>query len=428
MKALLLAATLAFRGATLIDGRGGPTLPNSLLVVSGDRIASVSQATPEALALLPPASSIHEANGKWIVPGLIDAHVHAGSEEELRAMLRWGVTSVRLMAEDVAEARDLAERSRKRGDIPDLFPASPIFTARGGWWDEGQPAGSKLNRFPETPRQAREAVRQAAALGASEIKLMLDDMAWCRAPELPLARLSPRISRAILSEARKSRLRASVHAPQISDARKAVAYGATLLAHGVLEPLDPGTVKAMKRRGVFYVPTMGVFEFLADTQAFMGSVLSDPRAAAGLPASLLARYRSPAYSELYRQRYPNFENVSRHLPALRENLRTLHASGVPVALGTDMWAFPGLGVSVEMELYVRAGLSPLEAIGAATEAAARSLAVEGDRGTLVPGRRADFLVLEADPLADVANVRSIHAIYKGGERVWPKAGEADSKQ
>ena len=103
------------------------------------------------------------------------------------------------------------------------------------------------------------------------------------------------------------------------------------------------------------------------------------------------------------------------LPALRENLRTLHAAGVPIALGTDMWAFPGLGVSIEMDLYVRAGLTPLEVFRAATQTSARSLGIERDRGTLEPGKRADFVVLEADPLRDVKNVRAIEAVYKDGK-------------
>jgi imidazolonepropionase-like amidohydrolase len=191
----------------------------------------------------------------------------------------------------------------------------------------------------------------------------------------------------------------------------------TALAHGVIEPLDEATIAIMKERPVFYVPTMDIFEFLADTRAFVDSVLADPLAASGLPAGTLEQYRSAAYSDRYRERYPNFENVKRRLPALRENLRKLHAAGVPIALGTDMWAFPGLGVSIEMDLYVKSGFSPLEAIRSATETAARSIGVEKDRGTLEAGKRADFLVLSADPLADVKNVRAIDAVYRNGGRI-----------
>jgi imidazolonepropionase-like amidohydrolase len=82
-----------------------------------------------------------------------------------------------------------------------------------------------------------------------------------------------------------------------------------------------------------------------------------------------------------------------------------------------MWAFPGLGVSIEMNLYVKAGLSPLEAIRSATETAARSIGVERDRGTLGAGKRADFVLLSADPLSDVKNVRAIDAVYRNGGRI-----------
>ncbi len=421
MKALL-AATLALRGATLIDGTGALPRANALLVVADGRIASIADSTPRALSALPRGAQIIEAKGKWIIPGLIDAHVHAESDEDLKAMLRWGVTSVRLMAEDVSAAQRLAEQSRTRTDIPEVFPAAPIFTAKGGWWDQGQPSDKNLNRFPETPEEARAAVRKAKSLGSTEIKLMLDDMAWCRAPQPALRRVKAEVAEALLSEAGKTGLRASVHAPNLSDAKEALAGGATILAHGVLDPFDTETVAVMRNRPVFYIPTMDIYEFLTDTRSFVDYVFLDPRTTlrmVGLPEEIVKRYRSPAYSKGYRERYPNFENVKRHFPALHDNLRRLHAAGVPIALGTDMWAFPGLSVSIEMDLYVRAGLTPLEAIRAATQTAARSLGVENDRGTLEPGKRADFLLLLEDPIRDVKNVRRILSVYRNGEHRGP---------
>jgi imidazolonepropionase-like amidohydrolase len=415
----LLAATLVLRGATLVDGTGAPPQGNVLLVVREGRILSIGPATPDALAALPPGSEVVDAVGRWIVPGLIDAHVHMESEADLQTMLRWGVTSVRLMAEDVSSAEVLAKASRDRSDIPDVVPAAPIFTARGGWWAQGESPDSHLDRYPRTPAGARESVRRAKLLGSTEIKLMLDDMDWCRAPQKRYALMSREVANALIVEARRTGLRAIVHAPNLPDARAAIVDGATALAHGVLEPLDAETIAIMRARPVFYVPTMDVFEFLADARAFVDGVLSDPRVSGsgGLPADTVVRYRAPAYSEGYRTRYPNFENVRSRLPALRANLLALHRAGVPIALGTDMWAFPGLGVSIEMDLFVRAGLSPKDALRAATQIAARSLGAEADRGTLEPGKRADFLVLTDDPLADVKNVRSISAVYKAGVRV-----------
>jgi imidazolonepropionase-like amidohydrolase len=362
---------------------------------------------------------VRDATGRWIVPGLVDAHVHAESDEDLQQMLQWGVTSVRLMAEDVAAANALAAAAKARGHLPDVFPAAPIFTVKRGWWDQGEPADANVDRYPATPAAARAAVRRAKEFGTAEIKLMLDDMGWCRDPILRLPRMTALVAAALLGEAGKLGLRASVHAPNLADAKEAIEDGATALAHGVLDPIDDATVAVMKKRPVYYVPTLDIFEFLADTRAFVDRVLSDPvvTAPGGLSADTVARLRAPEYSDGYRRRYPNFDNVRRHLPALRENIRRLHAAGVPVALGTDMWAFPGLGVSIEMDLYVGAGLSPLEAIRAGTRTAAASLGIDGDRGTLAAGKRADFLLLSADPLADVRNVRRIAAVYKNGVRV-----------
>ena len=98
---------------------------------------------------------------------------------------------------------------------------------------------------------------------------MLDDMAWCRAPKPPLPKVSPAIVQALISEARAQGMRATVHAPNLADAKAAIAAGATALAHGVLEPIDDETIAVMKSRPVFYIPTMDIFEFLADTQGFV---------------------------------------------------------------------------------------------------------------------------------------------------------------
>ena len=415
---ILLATTIAIRGATLVDGTGAPPLRNALLVVSEGRVVSVGVATPEAMRLLPVGTEIVDAAGEWIIPGLVDAHVHAESDEDLRTMLRWGVTTVRLMAEDVAISQAQAAASRNRSDVPDVFPAAPIFTTKGGWWDQGEPPDSHLNRFPPTVEEARRSVREAKALGGAEIKLMLDDMAWCRAPRAPLPKVPPAVVEALLGEARASGMRASVHAPNLPDAKTAISAGATALAHGVLDPFDDATIAAMKARPVFYIPTMDIFEFLADTRSFLDAVLSDPAAAEGLPPETLARYRAPEYARSYGERYPNFENLRGRLPILRQNLRKLHAAGIPVALGTDMWAFPGLGVSIELDLYVKAGLAPLEAIRAATQTAARSLGADSERGTLAAGMRADFVRLSADPLADVRNTRRIREVWKQGRPAW----------
>jgi imidazolonepropionase-like amidohydrolase len=415
---LLAATTIAFRGATVIDGTGAPPISDALLVVSGERVVSVGRATPEAIAALPKDAKVVDLAGKWITPGLVDAHVHAGSDADLQTMLRWGITTVRLMEEDTAKGVDINVRSAARTDVPQVYAAAPIFTTRGGWWDQGQPPDRNLNRFPATPDEARAAVRKAKALGTREIKVMLDDMAWCRAPKPPLPRVTRPVLEALLHEARDQGIRSIVHAPNLDDARAALAAGAGALAHGVLDPLDDATLATLRRQGAAYVPTMDIFEFLADPRRDLDRVLGPPGSEVErwLAPETVARLRSREYSDHYRSGYPNLEYGERHLPFLRENLRKLEAAGALIALGTDMWAYPGLSVSVEMDLYVRAGLTPMDALRAATQGASRSIGAD-DRGTLEPAKRADLLVLDADPLQDVRNVRRIAEIWKAGARV-----------
>jgi imidazolonepropionase-like amidohydrolase len=417
---LLAAATIAFRGAAVIDGTGSPPVPNALLVIRDGRVGSVGPATPAAVAALPPDVRVVDAAGRWIVPGLIDAHVHAESDRDLKTMRNWGVTTVRLMEEDTAKAAALSTSSRTRADLPDVYAAAPIFTTRAGWWDQGQVPDRNLNRFPATPEEARVSVRKAKALGSREIKVMLDDMAWCRAPKPPLPKVPRPVLDALVGEAKAQNMLAIVHAPNLEDAKAALAAGATALAHGVLDPLDEQTLALLGRGGVSYVPTMDLFQFLADPRRDLDRVLgpSGSEVERWLEPATVERLRSREYSDHYRSGYPNLDYVERHLPVLRENLLRLNAAGASIGLGTDMWAYPGLSVSVEMDLYVRAGLTPIDAIRAATQGAARSLALT-DRGTLEPGKRADLLVLDADPLRDVRNVRRISEIWKGGERVGP---------
>ena len=380
------------------------------VAVAGGRIAGVgSYAGGERI----------DAAGRHLVPGLIDAHVHAESDDDLKTMLSWGVTSVRLMAEDAAASQKTAADARTRSDVPDVSPAAPIFTAKGGWWDQGEPPDANLDRYPATPEAARASVRKAKALGSAEIKIMLDDMAWCRSPKPALVKVSPAVLDALIGEARAQGMRATVHAPNLEDAKAAIAAGATALAHSVIDPLDDATIAAMKARPVFYLTTLDIFEFLADTRDFLDRVLSDPMALRRLPSDVATRYRAVDYAETYRERYPNYEFIRRRLPVLADNVRRLRAAGVPVALGTDMWAFAGLGVSIEMDCLARAGVPPLEVIRAASQTAARSLGLDADRGTLQTGKRADLLILTADPLRDVKNVRAIDAIYKNGEPASP---------
>jgi imidazolonepropionase-like amidohydrolase len=403
-------------GATVIDGTGAPPKADVSLLVRDGRFAEIGASRAPA----PRGVRVVDAAGKWIIPGLVDAHVHVESAADARAMIRWGVTSARLMSESVETSQVAAARSRARRRTPEFFPAAPIFTAPGGWWS-AEPPDPKIDRFPSSVAAARAAVLKARALGSAEIKIMDDDMGWCRDPLPRLPKIDADVRAALIRSARENGLRVAVHAPDLADARDAVADGATVLAHGIVDAPVPAELAArMRSGGVFYVPTLDIFDFLADPRAFMRRALSDVRIRESLPVRTLARYRSEAYFDTYRDRYPNAAWVSRQLPVLYGNVKALAAAGVDVALGTDMWAFPGAGAHLELEDFVAAGMTPIEALRAATLVSARSIGAGADRGTIETGKRADFIVLENDPARDIRNTRSIERVFKGGRVAWSR--------
>ena len=439
-------------GATLIDGSGGPPVPNSAVMIEGSKITHVGLSesmiingqlarkirTPQGMIDIPESAGVYDVSGKTLMPGLIDAHIHYdGVKRDLVQMLAWGVTSVNCMVEETDRARALEkETAPDTVASPQFYATAPIFTAKHGWWwGKDFPDDSSLNRFPSTPAEARAQVRRAKAKGIKRIKLMYDDMRWCRDTLAPLVRMNKNVMAALLDEAGRDGLVAEVHAPQMKDAREVLASGFSKkrktaaqdtsahieeigsfgFAHGILDDtLSDGFVKSMLSKHAFYIPTFCVFEFLANTPKFIGLATGDSRLQAALPESVYYKYNSQAYFDHYRKTYPNTAFVNSHLPILRRNAKVLLAHHVPVVLGTDMWAIPGYGVHLELEYMVQAGFTPMEAIVSATKMGARFLGRESTLGTIEAGKQADILILNAIPTQYVPNTRSVWKIIKQG--------------
>jgi hypothetical protein len=423
---LLLAATaapgqqeLAVVGGTLIDGTGAPPRENVVIFIRDGVITGVG---PRSATPLPAGLPVIDASGQFILPGFIDCHVHPGEPTDFADMLAWGVTSANCMFEstDMALAVE-RQTSSDTAQAPRIYGAAPIFTTEGGWWSgEGFPIDSTIDRFPKTAAEARTQVGKAKAKGMHRIKVMADDMGWCRDPLPRFRRIPAGVLQALVDEAGE-RLMVEVHAPQLRDAREVTraltpsgAPGRRLaLAHGIIDSLlDRSFVDALRGER-YYVSTLCVFEFLADVEQFMRHALADPRIRSGLPPKIIEKYASTNYYEHYRKNYPNIAFVRAHLPTLLRNTKTLVDAGIHVPLGTDMWAFPGIGVHLELEYMVDAGLSPLQAIVAATGEGGQFLGVP-ELGTIRAGKRADLLLLRDNPLADIRNTRSLTTIIKGG--------------
>jgi len=423
---------LVVTGGTLIDCTGAAPVQNSVIVIRGSKIVSVGtlRDTP-----LPADAQVIDARGKYIIPGLIDCHIHYDSPRDLTQLLAWGVTSVNCMFESTDQARQLEkETSEDSVHGPQFYGTAPIFTAVNGWWyGPGFPIDSTINRFPTTPDEAREQVAKAWQKHIGKIKIMYDDMSWCRNPLAPLTRMDKQILNAIMAEAGTRNLMTEVHAPLLKDARDVLAaviptvrvrrvnglrdvlrMGRFAFAHGIIdERVDSPFLFAMLDKRGWYIPTFCVFEFLADVKGFMEHAFSDERFRSALPAKMIEEYTSEGYYKRYRERYPNVEFVKSHIKVLQVNMMTLHDRGVRVAMGTDMWAFPGIGAHLELEYMVESGMTPMNALRCATRSGSEFLSGV-PRGTIKNNNPADLLILDKNPLTDIRNTRTIRTIIKHG--------------
>lgn len=413
-------------GARIIDGTGRAPLENSTLVIDGANIVNVG--TPDAVHS-PPGAQLVDVHGKTIIPGLISAHSHVGlcqgtagpapahyTRENVRNQLeqyeRYGVLSVMALGCNKDDLYAWREEQR-RGTLG----GADIFTAdRGLGVQRGAPPfplpEDQMYR-PASAEEARAEVRESAARHPDMIKLWVDDL-FGTAPKMP-----PGIFEAITDEAHRSGLKVAAHLFYLNDAKALIAAGVDVVAHSVRDqPVDAELLAAMKARGVAYIPTLDLDEsqyIYAEHPAWM----QEPFFVQAVDPKLLERWKSPLYA-MEVQANPNTPKNKAAAAMGQRNVKAVFDAGVKVALGTDSGALPtripGFAEHRELQLLVRAGLSPMGAIVCATRNSAEVLGAT-DRGTLAPGQRADFLVLNANPLEDIRHTTEIVMVYHDGKRV-----------
>jgi imidazolonepropionase-like amidohydrolase len=419
-------------GARLIDGTGRPARDNAALIVIGDRITAVGTAGKLAR---PKGARVIDVHGRTIIPGLISAHSHAGLitgsanradaytreavQNALSVYEQYGVTSVvtlGLNRDLVFELRD----QLKQGAIPgaSLFTAGRGIGAPGGV--PPQPVAPDQIYRPATIEEARADVRELAGHHVDIVKIWVDDN-FGKFKKMP-----PDLYAAVIDECHKQKLRVAAHVFYLADAKALIAAGVDVLAHSVRDlPVDDELVRALKARGVFYIPTLSVDESFF-VFAEHPEVMADDFFARAVNPEQLQMLQSQAYRDKVKAN-PVVAKEKAAFAVASRNVKTLHDAGVQVAFGTDSGAnperIPGWGEHHELELMVRAGLTPMEAIVAATQKSA-ALLKASDRGTLEPGKRADFLVLAADPTADIRNTRRLVTIWHGGREIAPRVPAA----
>jgi imidazolonepropionase-like amidohydrolase len=425
-------ATTVLEGALLIDGSGRPPLANSVLIIADGRIRAIGKL---GSMRYPDGADVVDLRGKIIMPALINLHGHLGQtrdgfnaapdgytaenlRDQLAKYLAYGVGTVVSLGTD----QDLIYRLRdaqRAGELPGarLYTAGRGFGVKGGYPPGGAPkVKGAVDRYrPQTPEQARAEVRELAALKPDFVKIWVDDD-FGRMPKM-----KPEIFRAIIEEAHQQGLRVIAHVFYLADAKALVAAGVDGLGHSIRDQaVDADLIGAMKARGVFLIPTL-----VRDESTFAYGDpprwLDDRFFQAGLELGVLTALKSPAFINQNRAN-PDRPRLRAAFEMGKKNLKTLFDAGVKIGFGTDSGPptrFQGCFEHRELQLMVESGLTPLQAIAAATRTSAETLGATSEFGTLAPGKQADFLVLDGDPLEDIHNTEELSAVWQAGKPLPP---------
>jgi imidazolonepropionase-like amidohydrolase len=407
---ILLVATLLFAEsaaaqatvltrATVIDGTGAPPQKDITIVMENGRIRDMG---PSSKIPTPAGATLLDLTGKFIVPGIINAHGHVGAktEPQLRQYALYGVTTATSMQTDPDEVVQVRE-AQKRGEL------------------RGARVSTVKYRFapdPEvvTPEQARAKVDQTVAAGADYIKIWVDGGFGTR------AKLTPEFCAAVLEQARKHGKLTFGHAYELVDAKMLVERGLNVLAHNVRDrEVDSDFIALLKQRNITLIPTLIRDELLfayGDAPAWV----DDPFFLKFVPPERLAVLKSKIRDEQVKN--PQRALIKAGFEMNRINLKKLSDAGVRIAFGTDSggaadrFFIQGYSEHREMELMVQSGLTPMQVIQSFSKGASEALGIDKEFGTLAKGKVADLLVLEKNPLDNITNMRSIQTIYLGGKK------------
>ena len=413
---------LALVGAQLIDATGAPPVADAVVVVRDGRIAS---AGPRGATPVPDGAETLDLTGKTIIPGLVNLHVHYRGgpddlERQFRSQLHWGVTTARSIGSDSPERVAHLLASAGRADAPRTFTAGMGFSYPGGFNAAGRNA-------PTTEEEARALVREQIALGAHFIKMWVNEVAE------PGLKIPPGIRAAIIDEAVRNGAVPAAHIDEEADGRQLIEAGLRDFLHSTVRTFGPGAgvpmddpapsaefIRMCLDAGAYFTPTLSIVQnnwhFAEHPE-----LLEDPALRAVFDPGALARWDDPARrAEVVDD--PGFEDRKAAFRQLQDFVKTMHDAGVEVALGNDAGTANvpfGWGMHHEMALYVEAGLTPMDAIVAATATGAGRMPPvgEADFGVLEAGKAADLVVLNADPLADIRNTLEIDRVMRLGEWV-----------
>jgi len=412
-----------FEGARLIAGDGKAPIENSALLVQNDRIVQIGKKG----TIQPPAGAARiDLTGKTVIPALIDTHVHLGYQKGLSysadnftrdhlldLLHRYAYCGISVVLSLGTDPNDLPFQIRAEQLAGKLAGTAFFMTAGRGF--AAPDAGPNLPELKPsaigvtTEAEARKSVREQIAKKVDFIKIWVDDRNGT------VKKLSPELYRAIIDEAHKHNTRVIAHVFYLDDAKDLVRAGIDGFAHLVRDrEADDELISLLKQRHVFVMPNLAISE---------NAIHAEPPA--WLNARMLHEVASDAEIERLRSTYATRspQAVERARDTYRRMQRTLaklQAAGVWVGFGTDDGAardhFYAYSALRELQLMAQAGMTPNDVITAATRNSAEFLGL-AKQGTLAPGKNADFVVLEANPLENIANTEKIARVYLQGKEV-----------
>lgn len=415
---------LLIKNITLIDGTGAAPKKKVSMLLEGDHIAKIVPAA----TVMPPTTKVIDGTGKTVMPTLINMHGHLGllkgnksapenySQSNIISQLKkyqaYGVSRVLSLGMDREIIFQLRDASHKG-----LIPGATFYTAGYGIGAQGgapPPALADKVLRPTTPDEAVKAIQQLAGLKVDFVKIWVDDGGGTQ-PKVPVE-----VYEAAIAEAHKNKLRVAAHVYFLEDARRLVNAGVDVLAHSIRDQeIDDALINAMKAKGTYYIPTLSLDEYNF-VYAGQPEWLNDPFFKASLEPGVWEMLISAEYKQ-QQQNDPARDKKMKAFSTAQRNLHKLDSAGIKILLGTDSGAFPvraqGFSEHLELQLMVEAGLTPMEAIIAATRTGAQLLGIDSEYGTLLPGKKADFIILGGDPTVEIRNTQKILEVWRGGKKV-----------
>jgi imidazolonepropionase-like amidohydrolase len=404
-----LAQTTAFVGARIIDGRGN-VIERGTIVVRDGKIIRVDKT-----ATAPEGAQRIDVTGATIMPGMVNAHGHLTGAvgmrndpngytrdnlvRQLKTYGQYGITTVFSLGDDQEAAFQLRnEQATAPLDRSRLFVAGPVITGA-------------------TAEAARAMTDKVAAMKPDLLKIRIDDNLGSS------RKMAEDAWRATIARSEELKLPIATHIFYLEDAKAALRAGADIIAHSVRDvPVDQEFVRELKARNACYTPTL-----MREVSTFVyGSTppwASDPFFLKGAGAGATAELSDPA-RQAQVQASAGYKQGLRYkegLEVAKKNLKVLSDAGVRIGMGTDTGPagrWQGFFEHLELELMVEAGLTPMQAIVAATGGAAQCHGRAGEFGTIQIGAAADLLVLAANPLDNIRNTRTIQSVWIGGRKIW----------